>query len=243
MGRCARSHAAASSKPGSSRPLMRSRNAVQRSTWRSWKPSGRPRSARPLACQSTLPSRAMPFDELEGQAAPLLQVGVEGRRPQAPGRHRRPAVDEAHQVEGPPEHRRVGADGDGLRVRHVGPAERLDDPPLAHDALVARGGRARRGDAHGAVQVAAAQLVDLVLAAAGDVAVLERRPDPEPLGVEPGRQLVHVGDRRHLHLQRRLLGRAHRFPTSSSRYLAYFALAASCRLGSHCVGQMSSLSL
>ena len=243
MGRCARSHAAASSKPGSSRPLMRSRNAVQRSTWRSWKPSGRPRSCQALGPPVDVAEQRDALDELEGQPAPRLEVGVEGRRPQAPGGHRRPAVDEAHQVEGPPEHRLVGAHGDGLGVRHVGAVERLDDPPLAHDALVARGGRARRRDAHGAVQVAAAQLVDLVLAPPGDVAVLERRPDPEPLGVEPGRQLVDVGDRRRVGLERGLLGRAHRFPTSSSRYLAYFALAASCRLGSHCVGQMSSLSL
>ena len=137
MGRWARSHAAASSKPGSSRPLMRSRNVVQRSTWRSWKPSGRPRSARPLACQSTLPKQRDAFDQLEGQAAPLLEVGVEGRGPLAPGRHGGPAVHEAHDVEGPAQHRLVGADGDGLGVGHVRPRQRLDDAPLAENAVIA----------------------------------------------------------------------------------------------------------
>ena len=43
-----------------SRPLIRSKKPVQRSTWRSWKPSGRPRSCRPLAFQSTFDSSAMP---------------------------------------------------------------------------------------------------------------------------------------------------------------------------------------
>ena len=71
--------------------------------------------------------------------------------------------------------------------------------------------------------------------------MLERRPDPEALGVSQAVSLstsAIVGAS-----PTRLLGRAHRFPTSSSRYLANLALAASCRFGSHCVGHMSSLSL
>ena len=165
-------------------------------------PVGPPEVGQALGPPVDVAEQRDPLDELEGEAAPLLEVGVEGRRPLAAGGHRGPAVDEAHEVEGPAEHRLVGAHGDGLGVGHVRPVERLDDPPLAHDAVVARRGRARRRDAHGAVQVAPAQLVDLVLAAPGDVAVLQRRPHPEALGVEPGGQLVDVGDRRHLRLER-----------------------------------------
>ena len=71
--------------------------------------------------------------------------------------------------------------------------------------------------------------------------MLERRPDPEFLAVEPGRQLGDIGDRRLV--AEGFFDHAHRFPTSNSMYCPYFALAASCRLGSHWVGQMSSLSL
>ena len=161
------------------------------------------------------------LDQLEGQPAPLVQVGIERRRPLTPCRHGRPAVDEAHQVKGAPQHGLVRAQRDGLGVRHVRAAEGLDDAPLAHDPLVARRRGGRRRDPHGAVQVPPAQLVDLVLAAARDVVVFERRPHAQPLRVEPGRQPLLVGDRRDV-AHRPLavgcrVGRAHRFPTSASR--------------------------
>ncbi len=238
IGRCARSQADASSKPGSSRPLMRSRKAVQRSTWRSWKPSGRPRSCETLGLPVDVAQQRDALDELEGEPAPLLDVGVEGGRPLAPHLHGRPAVDEAHQVEGAPEHAGVGADGHRLGVGHVGAGQRLDDAPLAHDARrratpaprragcawrsAGRPGAARRSRSGCRPRCSCARAA---------------RPWPGP-----GRPSRRPACRRR-RWSAPPLGRAHRFPTSSSRYSAYFALAASWRLGSHWVGQMSSLGL
>src|SRR3546814_17630902 len=83
--------------------------------------------------------------------------------------HRRPAVDEAYQVEGAAEHARVLAQRDGFGVGHVGAGEGVDDAVLADDALgpVGRCGGGR--DAHDAAQVAAGELVDVVMIAAGAV--------------------------------------------------------------------------
>ena len=151
----------------------------------------------PLGLPVDLGQQGDALHQLVGETLARLEVGVEGRGPHAAlHAHGRPAVDEAHQVEGAAQHRRVRADGDGLGVRHVRPVQRLDDPPLADDAGVPLGRCGRRRDPHGGVQVAPAQLVDLVLAAPRDVAVLERRPGAEPFGVHPGHQPVHVGDGR-----------------------------------------------
>ena len=115
------------------------------------------------------------LDQLVGEPGPGLEVGVERRRPLAVLQaHRRPAVDEAHQVEGPAQHRGVGTDGDGPRVRHVGA---VSASMMRHSRMmpVVPGlRRAGRRDAQGAVQVAPADLVDLVLGAAGDEAALDR---------------------------------------------------------------------
>ena len=73
------------------------------------------------------------------------------------------------------------------------------------------------------MQIAPPKLIDLVLAAARDVAVLKWRPNPEFLGIQPRNKTIDVRD----------LGcgvfvrQAHRFPTSSSRNSANLARAAS----------------
>ncbi len=152
---------------------MRSRNAVQRSTWRSWKPVGTAEVLQALGLPVDVAEQRDPLDQLVREALAGVEVGVERRRPPV-GVHRRPAVDPTHQVEGAAEHRRVLAHADGGGVRHLGAVERLDDAPLAQDALVAVDGRRRRRDADHAVEVAPPQLVDLVLRTAGDERVLER---------------------------------------------------------------------
>jgi len=81
--------------------------------------------------------------------------------------HRGPAVDEAHQIEGPPQHLWVGAHADRRGVRDVGAIERLDDAPLAQDALVPVGRRALRWHPDDAAVPSAPQFVDDVLGAAG----------------------------------------------------------------------------
>src|SRR5262245_40019508 len=162
-----------------------------------------------------------------------VDVGVERRGPAVREPHRRPAVDEAHEVEGAAEHRRIGAHRDRSGVRHVRAVQGLDDAPLAHDALVPRGRRARRRDADGAVKVAAADLVDLVLRSARDVTVLDRLALAwEPFTVHPRAEALDVdaGD-----------ARAHRLPTSCSRYSAYFSRASARSFGTCRVGHMSSL--
>ncbi len=175
--------------------------------------------SQPLGLPVDLREPGDALHQLEGQAPAGLQVGVERLGPDAVGAHGRPAVHEAHEVEGAAEHRGVGAQGDGLGVGDVGAVEGLDDAPLAHDALVPIGHRGGRRDADGAVHVAATHLVDLVLAAAGDVAVLDRRADAQALGVHPGGQLVHPGQGGAVVVGRvqRFSEVAHRFPTSSSR--------------------------
>src|SRR5205807_7772074 len=111
----------------------------------------------------------------------------------------------------------------------------FDDAPLPHDALVARCRSAGRGNTHRAVHIAAAQLVDLVLASARDVPVLEGCYHSEGLCIRPAAQLLLVGDLGHVSDRPvgGLAGGTHRFPTSSSRYSAYLARAASCFFGSH----------
>src|SRR5262249_25009497 len=121
------------------------------------------------------------------------------------------------------------AHADGLGVRHLGAVERLDDAPLPQDALVAVDGCRRGRDADDAVQITAPELVDLVLRTPGDERVLERLTlAVEALVVHPRCELVEVD---------------HRFPTSCSRYSAYFALAAASFFGRCSVGQRSSVGL
>ena len=157
------------------------------------------------------------LDQLVGQALAGVEVGVERRRP-AVGVHRRPAVDEAHQVEGAAEHRRVLAHADGRGVRHVGAVERLDDAPLAQDALVAVGrapsaagcGSRRGGRRAGSRRSRSGCRRRRSACSSGS-------PLPaRPCVVHPGREPVEVD---------------HRFPTSCSRYSAYFALAAASFFG------------
>src|SRR5438128_621436 len=89
-------------------------------------------------------------------------------------------------------------------MRHVGPVERLDDPPLAQDSLVAVCGRARRRNPDDAAFVAAANVVDLVLGAAREEAVIDR------LALAGQALVVHpCGKPVEIH---------HRFPTSCSKY-------------------------
>lgn len=81
--------------------------------------------------------------------------------------HRRPAVDETHQIEGPAQHVGVRTHADGCGVRDIGAVERFDDAPLPQDALVAVGWCTGRRHAQHAGFLAAANLVDDVLGAAG----------------------------------------------------------------------------
>ena len=133
-----------------------------------------------------------PLDQLVREALPGLEVLVEGGRPTV-GVHRRPSVHEAHQVKGTAEDRLVRAHGDGRGVGHVGSLERLDDPPLSEDALVA----ALRGrgwwDPDGTVQLSPADLVDLVLRPARDVGLGDLLTLPRQSGlVHPPAEAVEV---------------------------------------------------
>src|ERR1019366_3554762 len=119
-----------------------------------------------LAPPVDLPHLDDAVNQFIGQAPTLLRIGVIGRRPPAE-RHRRPAVDEAHDVEGPAQHAGVLAHGHGRGVGYVRPGGRPDDPPLAQDALVARGGGGARRDAQRTVDLAPPDLEDLVLAPTG----------------------------------------------------------------------------
>ena len=107
----------------------------------------------------------------------------------------------------------------------------------------------RRGDLHGAMRIpptsAPASRDDGIVREWRIIEALSGTnvPHTEALAVEPGGQLLDVGDRRIVADGCGLFGHAHRFPTSNSMYWPYFACAASCRLGNHWVGQMSSLSL
>src|SRR5439155_4150333 len=127
--------------------------------------------------------------------------------------HRRPAVDEAHQVERAPGDGGVVAHGNGLGVGYVGPLEGGDDAPLPQDPVVPVSRRFRRRDADGAAQLAAMDVVELVLRAAREQAVLD--------GLTLARWDVVV------HPRRQPLEVDHKFPTSCSRYSANLALAAS----------------
>src|SRR5439155_23338968 len=89
-----------------------------------------------------------PLDELERESLAGLDVALERLGPATLDVHRRPAVDEPHDVEGPAQDRRVGASADRLRVWHVGAVERVDDAPLAQDAVVAALRRGGGRDAH-----------------------------------------------------------------------------------------------
>ena len=173
-------------------------------------------------------------DQRERQPTPRRQIGVERRRPAPVRRHRRPAVDETHQIEGAAKHGRIGAHRDHRRVRHVGAGQRLDDPPLPQDPGVPVGRRGRRRDPHHAVQVAPADLVDLVLAAPGDVPVGQRRPCTQPVSVHPADEPGRVGENR-------CFNSGQRFPTSCSRYAANFARANASFFGRCSVGHRSSL--
>ena len=145
----------------------------RRTTWRSWKPPGRPQVAQAPRLPVDLRKQRDALRQLVAQALPGRQIRVERRGPAALV-HRRPPVDETHQVEGPAQDRGVGAHGDGLGVGHVGAVQGLDDAPLPVDALVPGGRRRWWRDPHRAVQVAAADLVDLVLGAAGHEPMLDR---------------------------------------------------------------------
>ena len=153
------------------------------------------------------------------------QVGVEGGGPGVAA-HRRPAIDEPHQVEGPSQHRGVLADGHGGGVGHLGPVQGLDDAPLAQDALITVGRRLRWRDADHTAGLTPADLVDVVLGTTGQDAVLDGLAlARQPLPVHPGGQPLEVD---------------HRFPSSSSMYSANLALAASSFPGIHSDGHMPS---
>ena len=97
---------AAASRPGRSRNWTAARWAIQRSTWRSWKPSGLPKPSRPRASQSTWDSLAMPSTSSKARPRRRLEVGRRRARATRRRPDGRPAVDELHQVEAAAQHRR-----------------------------------------------------------------------------------------------------------------------------------------
>ncbi len=122
-----------------SRNCTAARWLIHRSTWRSWKPSGRPNPSRPSAPPVDLGQLGDAVDELEGQAPAGFEVGVEGCGPTASA-HGGPAVDELHQIEAAPHEVGVVAHGQGPGVRDVGVGQRGQQPVLAEHGLVASGG-------------------------------------------------------------------------------------------------------
>ncbi len=153
--------------------------------------------------------------QLVGETCARLEVSIKRFRPSPLIQlHRRPAVDETHQVERASQNRGVGAHANSLGVRHVGAVECLDDPPLAQDALVAVRGSAGRWHPQDAAFLAAAQLVDHVLRPAGQEPRLERltlarqRLAVHPIGKARNIEAAHARSRIRL---------SHRFPTSFSR--------------------------
>jgi hypothetical protein len=142
---------------------------------------------------------------LETQPGPGGRIAVERLRPDAVHVHRRPAVDETHQVEGAAEDGGVVAHPDRRGVRDLGAVEGFDDAPFAQDALVAVRWRAGRRHPQHAAVLAAADLVDDVLGAAGQEPGLQWFPDARQLlTVHPVRQACGVDV-------------AHRLPTVVSR--------------------------
>ena len=78
--------------------------ASQRSTWRSWNPSGfLVSSSPPRARQSTRASRAMPSTQFEAETPAGLEVDPEGGGPGVAHVHGGPAVDHRHEVEAGPD--------------------------------------------------------------------------------------------------------------------------------------------
>ena len=155
IGLWARSHADASSKPGQLPALDALEERGPAVDLAFVEAVGPTEVLQALGLPVDVAEQRDALDELVGEPLAGLEVGVERRRP-AVGVHRRPAVDPAHQVEGAAEHRRVLAHPDGLGVGHLGAVERLDDPPLADDALVAVGRRGGRWDPDHAVDAVAA---------------------------------------------------------------------------------------
>ena len=170
----------------------------------------------PVRTAKILQSLGLPVDlrqqrdalsQLIRQPGTGRHVAVKRVRPLAVLVHRRPAVDEPHQIEGPAQNRSIRADADGCGMRHVGAVESLDDPPLPQDALVPVGRGSCGGHAKDAHVLAAADLVDDVLRAAGEEARLER------LTLASQTRAVHpIGEPRGVDL---FFG--HRLPTSFSR--------------------------
>ena len=231
IGRWSRSHCDASSRPGSSRPLIRSRKGQPSVDLAVVEAVGPSQVLQSLGLPVDLGQPSDAVDQLVGEALTGVEVGEERFGPLGLG-DGGPAVDEPHQVEGAAQHRRVVAHRDRFGVGHVGAGQGVDDPPLAEDARCPRRRCRARRDPQRRVQVAAADLVDLVLAASRDVALLERRARAgQSLGVEPAGQRLGIEDR---------VG-AHRFPTSCSRYSAYFSRAVASFLVLVSVGHRSSL--
>src|SRR6202022_3946489 len=189
-------------------------------------PEGTPKVGEALRPPVDLRQQRDAFGQLVGETLARVEIRVERCRP-ALVVHRRPAVDESHQVERTTENGGVRAHRDGRSMRHIRAVQRLDDPPLPKYPPVAVGWSAGRRDADHAGFLAAADLVDLVLGAARE------KPSLYRLALAGQRGAVHpVGKARNVD---------HRFPTSRSRYSANLARAASRFFGIHSVGQMSSL--
>ncbi|MDT5324972.1 MAG: hypothetical protein QOF25_2124 [Mycobacterium sp.] len=207
---------------------------------------GPPEVGQPLGFPVHLRQQCNALGQLVTQIRTGVQLTVERLGPHPVLIHRGPSVDEAHQIERATEHRRVVAYTDGGRVRNLGAVERLDDAPLAQNPLVPVRRGTRRWHADDAALVAPGELVDHVLRAAGQKPRGQRLPRArQRRTVHPLGEAVDVDAGADADVRSSGgCGRfGHRLPTSSSRYSANLALAASRLRGSHSDGQTSSLAL
>ena len=211
---------------------MRSRNARPAVDLALVEAVGPAEVLQPLGLPVDLREQGDALDQLVRQALARARGRCRTARATPSIVHRRPAVDEAHQVEGAAR-APTGPSQTAMRrgVGHVGAVERLDDAPLAQDAVVARrrgpsaaGCAARRaGRRGGSRRSRSACRRETKRDCSSGLALARASPD-----------LVAARPVEALDVD-------HRLPTSCSRYSAYFGRAAARRLGRCWVGHRSSL--
>ena len=188
-------------------------------------------------------SSAMPSTSWKARPRRASRSVSKGAGHCAPGRHRRPPVDEPHQVEGAAEHRRVGAHGDGLGVRDVGARSRAS--MMRHSRTMPSSRRRRGARAAGCAWRRAGRRGAARRSRSGCPPrcswCSSGSPTPSPCASSQAQSFV-VGDRRDVAdgLSSVVLTGS---PPPARGTAANLARAASCRLGSHCVGHMSSVGL
>ena len=166
-------------------------------------------------------------DQLEGQAPPCLEIVAERRRPGGAFLDGRPTVHELHQVEAPAQDRRVVTPGHHAGMGDIGVGQGAQQTVLAHHRVVASRWHYFGWFAQGHGVVAAGDREEIVGGAAGDEFGLDVQA-----GAGQARRVHEAGQGGDVE--------THEFPTSCSRYCAYFFSAAARRAGRCWLGQRPS---